>query len=338
VIRVAVLGAGHWGPNLIRNFDGHPATDVVWVADRDPRRLAAVGRRYPRTRLTEDPLEAVRQSDVDAVVIATPTITHFQLVRAALEAGKHVLVEKPLATTLAQAEELCELAEHAKRVLLVDHVFLYNSAVLRAKAYLDAGELGRPFYIACVRTNLGPIRADVNAAWDLAAQDVSILGYWLDAMPLSVSASGGTWINAGVEDAVFATLRYPGDILAHVHCSWLHPRKTREITIIGERKMLTYDDMNWNEPIRLFDKQVAEPQSDSFDDTIVKFRSSIREGDIVTPKVAINEPLQAVCDHFVACITEGAEPRSPGRQGAAVVRVLEAVTRSIAARGAEVDV
>jgi len=337
VIRVAVLGAGHWGPNLIRNFDSHAATELACVADRDPKRLEVVRRRYPRVAVTEDALEAARRTDVDAVVIATPTVTHFELVREALRAGKHVLVEKPLATTLRDAEELCRLAEKQGRVLLVDHVFLYNSAVQRAKAYLDAGELGKVFYVSCVRANLGPIRGDVNAAWDLAAQDVSILGYWLGALPESVTASGGIWINPGIEDAVFATLRYPGGVLAHVHCSWLHPRKTRDITIVGERRMLTYDDMNWSEPIRLFDKQVAAP-AETFADTIVKFRSSIREGDIVTPKVAINEPLQSVCDHFVACISGGATPISDGRQGADVVRVLEAIAGSIAARGAEVAV
>jgi predicted dehydrogenase len=337
VIRVAVLGAGHWGPNLIRNFASHSAAQLVCVADRDPARLAAVARRYPHAQTTEDSFEAVRRSDVDAVVIATPTVTHHGLVRESLRAGKHVLVEKPLATSVREAEDLCEEAERRRLVLLVDHVFLYNAAVQRAKAYLEAGELGRPFYVSCVRTNLGPIRVDVNAAWDLAAQDISILDHWLGRGPTSVSASGGVWINPGIEDAVFATLRYPGGVLAHVHCSWLHPRKTREITIIGEKKMLTYDDMNWSEPIRLFDKQVAEP-AETFADTIVKFRSSVREGDIVVPKVAINEPLAAVCDHFVECVEGRAEPVSPGRQGADVVRVLEAITRSIAAHGAEVAV
>src|SRR3954452_14788015 len=237
MLRIAVIGAGHWGPNLIRNFHNHQASDVVWVVDRDESRLALTRSRYPEIRVTPDAGLVLADPEVDAVVIATPTTTHYALAAAALRAGKHVLVEKPIATRLAEAEELCELAQAGKRVLMVGHVFLFNAAIRRVKEYLDQGKLGQIFYIPMVRTNLGPIRMDVNAAWDLAAHDVSIANYWLEALPSSVAAHGGSWINAGIEDAVFAHLWYPDGIMVNLHVSWLSPRKVRDITIVGEKGM-----------------------------------------------------------------------------------------------------
>jgi predicted dehydrogenase len=273
---------------------------------------------------------------VDAVVVATPTVTHYPLARAALEAGKHVLVEKPLATTTADAEALCALARRAGRILMVGHVFLYNEGIRRVKATLERGELGRLFYVSMVRTNLGPIRMDVNAAWDLAAHDVSIANDWLGAGPLAVSAVGGSFINPGIEDVIFATLRYPEGVLVHLHTSWLSPSKTRSIQVVGERGMLTFDDMSLSEPIRLYDRYVAEERTTpDFVDTFASFRASVREGDITIPKVALGEPLRAECAHFVECVREGRRPRSAGEDGLAVVRVLEALDRSAAAAGSE---
>ncbi len=336
VINVAVLGAGHWGPNLIRNFNDAERSRVAWVSDLDADRLAAVGRRYPGVSLTADASQAIADPAVDAVVVATPTRTHYALVRAALESGKHVFVEKPLTANLGEAEELAALAERTRRVLLVDHVFLYNPAVRQTKAYLDAGELGGVRYVSCVRTNLGPVRVDVNASWDLAAQDVAILDYWLGALPLQVAARGGTWLNAGIEDAVFAVLRYPGNVLAHLHCSWLHPRKTREITVVGDRKMLRYDDLDFVEPLRLYDKHVAEERTKAaFVDTIEGFRSIVRDGDVLIPRVQMGEPLRAACERFLDCIERDEKPLTDGRLGANVVRVLEAIERSIRGGGAE---
>src|SRR3954449_3439739 len=221
MLRIAVIGAGHWGPNLIRNFHNHQASDVVWVVDRDESRLALTKSRYPEIQVTPDADRVLADPEVDAVVVATPTTTHFALTAAALRAGKHVLVEKPIATRVEEADELCELARAGGRVLMVGHVFLFNAAIRRVKEYLDQGKLGQIFYISMVRTNLGPIRMDVNAAWDLAAHDVSIANYWLGSEPATVSAVGGAWINGGIEDAVFATLRYPTDVLVNLHVSWL---------------------------------------------------------------------------------------------------------------------
>lgn len=336
MLKIAVLGAGHWGPNLIRNFHNHQASEVAWVVDRDESRLALTRSRYPEIQVTADAGQALADPGVNAVVIATPTITHHTLAAAALRAGKHVLVEKPIATRLAEAEELCELAEAGGRVLMVGHVFLYNAAVRRIKEYLDQGKLGQVFYIAMTRTNLGPIRMDVNAAWDLAAHDVSIVNYWLEGVPTHVAAHGGSWINPGIEDAAFANLWYGDGVMAHLHVSWLNPRKVRDITIVGEKGMLTFDDMNLSEPLRLYDKTVTDQRSSGFIDTFASFRTSIREGDILIPKVPTNEPLRAECDHFIECVASGRKPVSGGRSGAAAVRVLEAFDRSMAADGQKV--
>ena len=338
MLRIAVLGAGHWGPNLIRNFHTHQASEVAWVADRDPARLALTRSRYPEVRTATDPAVPLADPEVDAVIVATPTVTHYELAKAALEAGKHVLVEKPIATRAAEADELCALAERQGRVLMVGHVFLFNTGIQRVKQYLDQDRLGRVFYLSMVRTNLGPIRMDVNAAWDLAAHDISIANYWLEALPTAVAAHGGCWINEGVEDAVFATLWYPRGVLAHLQVSWLSPRKVRDITIVGEEGMLTFDDMNLSEPVRIYDKRVTEERKPGFIDTFASFRTSIREGDILIPRVALGEPLKAECDHFVECIATGRAPLSDGRSGAAAVRVLAAMERSIAHGGRKEDV
>lgn len=339
MIRVAVIGAGHWGPNLIRNFYDHPESEVVRVVDRDEERLAQVRARFAGVVTGTDARAAFADARVDAVVVATPTSTHFGLVKAALEAGKHVLVEKPIATSRAQAEELCALAEAKWRVLLVSHVFLYNAAIAHIRDYLRQGGLGRVYYVSMVRTNLGPIRMDVNAAWDLAAHDLSIANWWLGAEPIAASAVGGTWINPGIADAVFATLRYPDGVLVNLHASWLNPRKSRDVTVVGDKKMLTFDDLNLQEPVRIYDKQVTDARTKpTFVDTFATFRASIRVGDVAVPTIAMGEPLRAECDHFLECIATGREPLTSGRQGAAVVRALEAIERSARLGGAEQEV
>jgi len=335
MIRVGVIGAGHWGPNLIRNLDNRDTSEVAWVVDRDPDRLEQVAARFPGVSTSEDADDALGDGTVDAVVIATPTSTHFPLAKAALEGGKHVLVEKPITADAGEAELLCELAERAGLVLMVGHVFLYNSGVLRVKQYIDEGALGRVYYVSMVRTNLGPIRMDVNAAWDLAAHDVSVANYWLDSAPESASAIGGNWINPGVEDAVFATLRYPGEVLVNLHASWLNPRKARDITVVGDGKMLTLDDLSLTEPIRIFDKGVSEERvSPFFIDSYGSYRAGVRDGDITIPRVTLDEPLRAECDHFVQCIAEEATPRTSGRLGLAVVQTLAAIVRSMENGGA----
>jgi predicted dehydrogenase len=333
LLRIAVLGAGHWGPNLIRNFHNHQTSEVAWVVDRDESRLALTRSRHPDIRMAADPAAALADPAVAAVIVATPTRTHHRLAAAALRAGKHVLVEKPMATSADEAEELCDLAASHGRVLMVGHVFLFNAGIRRIKDYLAGGRLGRVFYLSMMRTNLGPIRTDVNAAWDLAAHDISIANYWLDAVPSHAAAQGGCWINAGVEDAVFATLWYPGEVIAHLQASWLSPRKVRDITVVGDEGMLTFDDMNLSEPIRIYDKRVSPERTPGFIDTFATFRTSIRLGDIAIPLVALGEPLKAECDHFVECIAKAATPLADGRSGVGAVRALAAISRSMANDG-----
>lgn len=337
-LRIAVIGAGHWGPNLIRNFHTHQTSEVAWVIDRDPQRLELTRARYPDVRLGADPAAAFEDPTVDAVVVATPTVTHYPLALAALSAGKHVLVEKPIATRVEEAEELCALADRLGRVLMVGHVFLFNGAVRRIKEYLAAERIGKLLYLSTVRTNLGPIRSDVNAAWDLAAHDVAIANFWLGSPPLAAAAQGGSWINSGIEDAVFSSLWYPDDVVAHLHVSWISPRKVRDITLVGEKGMLTFDDMNLQEPVRLYDKVVTEQRSPGFVDTFGSFRTSIREGDVLIPRVSTGEPLRTECEHFLDCIATGARPLADGWSGAAAVRVLAAFDRSMREGGRRVDV
>lgn len=339
MIRVAIVGAGHWGPNLINNFHTSERSEVAWVVDRDEERLRIVGHRFPNMRTTGNVDDALDDPGVDAVVVATPTRTHFELARRALEAGKHVLVEKPLTDAVESSVRLCELAEREGRILLVGHIFLYNGAARQIKRRITAGDLGRIYYVSMMRTNLGPIRVDVDAAWDLAAHDISLASFWLDGWPRSVSASGGSYINSGIADVVFATLSYPDDVLVNLHASWLNPRKTRDITVVGEKQMLTFDDVNASEPIRIYDKQVIdESRHPDFVDSIETFRMSVRDGDITVPKVPASEPLRTECEHFLDCIEGREQPLSGGREGLAVVRVLSAISRSLSEGGREIFV
>jgi predicted dehydrogenase len=335
MIRVAVIGAGRWGPNLINNFHTHQRSEVGWAVDSDASRLERVRDRFPDVKVSPEADAAISDPDIDCVVVATPTDTHYAFVKAALEAGKHVLVEKPITDSLETALELGRLARSTGRILMVGHIFVYNSAAQRVKRYLDEGELGQIYYISMVRTNLGPIRIDVNSAWDLASHDIALSSHWLEAEPITASAVGGAWINPGLEDAVFATLRYPGDVLVNLHVSWLNPRKARNITLVGEKRMLTFDDIDMSEPLRIYDKQVSpELTNREFIDTFGSFRMSVRDGDVTIPKVLGGEPLRNECDHFLDCIETGQPPLTGAEEGIAVVRVLEAISRSIRNGGA----
>jgi predicted dehydrogenase len=278
---------------------------------------------------------ALGDPKVTAVVVATPTTTHFEICRRALEAGKHVLVEKPIASALGDAEKLTALAKEKGLILMVGHVFLFNAAVQRVKRYLDEDHLGRVYYISMERTNLGPIRLDVDAAWDLAAHDISIVNYWLNAKASAASAVGGSYINPGIADVVFATLKYPHDVLVNLHASWLNPKKARGITVVGDKRMLTFDDMNLQEPIRVYDKGVTDEPVKGVVDTFASFRASVRDGDVTIPRVAMGEPLKEECEHFLNCLAEKKQPIADGALGTEVVRTLEAIQRSLKNGGRE---
>jgi predicted dehydrogenase len=334
MIGIAVIGAGHWGPHLIRNFNDHLSSQTVWVIDQAESRRKAIAERFPSVAVGADLIAALADDRVDAVVVATPTSTHSGIVEKALHAGKHVLVEKPITNSLKDALHVCRLADAQGLVLMVGQVFLFNPAVRAAKDYMDRSDLGAIKYISMTRTNLGPVRLDVNAAWDLASHDLSIANYWLGTTALSVSASAGSWLNPGIQDVIFATLRYPGEVMVNVEASWLNPRKRRLISVIGDERMLTVDDMDLTEPLRIYDKGVMSPVTD-VTDTFAGFRSQIREGQVLIPHVTTGEPLRAECDAFLARIQGEDDNWSDGWAGAEVVAELEASDRSIANQGSE---
>ncbi len=287
---LAVLGGGQWGPHLIRNFNDHRFSRVKTVVEPRAERRSALAERFPGVDFLSDPTQVFSDQSIDAVVISTPTSSHFDLVRAALDAGKHVFVEKPITDSVTHARELCESADQSNLILMVGHVFLFNPAITAAKSLIDQGDLGELYYGSMLRTNLGPVRTDVSAAWDLASHDVSIANYWLGTKPLAVSSRGGSWLNEGIDDAVFATLEYPSGVLIHIHASWLSPRKSRFMTLVGSRKMLTVNDMDLSEPLRIYDKGIEDgPQE--VHDTFASFRANIRDGAITIPNVSLGEPL-----------------------------------------------
>jgi predicted dehydrogenase len=338
-IRVAVVGAGHWGPHLIRNFEVNPESRLVAVCDASAERIQALAPSFPGVRMERRVELIFEDPEIDAVVIATPASTHYTFTKRALLAGKHVLVEKPITTSSAEAEELEGLAREKGRVLLVGHVFLYNEAVRRLKEIVSNPDFGRTYYAHSRRTNLGPVRSDVHAGWDLASHDVSILLYLFEELPAEVTASAPVYIRPGVPDVFFSTLLFASGRAAHLHASWLDPQKIRTLTVVGEHQMAVFDDMNLLEPLRIYKKKFQRvDQSEKVVDTFAKFRVELIQGDVVIPQVSTGEPLRLECQAFLDAIQEGTEPLANGALARDVVRVLEALDRSIASSSARVRV
>ena len=335
MLRVGVVGCGYWGPNLIRNFNQLRDSEVIACADLAEGRLAHMKSLYPQVKTTRDYGDLVTSRDIDAIVVATPPTTHVEVALRALDAGKHVFVEKPLATSGADCEAMIAKAKEKGRVLMVGHTFLYTAAVNKIKELIKSGELGDILYVNTTRVNLGIFQEDINVVWDLAPHDVSILNYILDRHPQEVAAHGHSYIRQNVEDIAYLHLKYPGSIMAHVHVSWLNPNKIRETTVVGSKKMLVYDDISSLEKIRIYDKGVTVlPHYDTFGE----FQLSYRFGDIFIPKLDDSEPLKVACQHFVDCTKTGVEPRSSGQHGLEVVRVIEAANNSLAHSGAVVAI
>jgi predicted dehydrogenase len=340
-VNVALIGVGYWGPNLARAVAEVDGGRLHTICDADQARLERLRRLYPESRLTPD-LESVLADDaVDAVIVATPVATHYSIARKALEAGKHVFVEKPLAKTVAECEDLVDQAESRSLALMVGHVFLYNAAVQKVKEYIDSGELGEVLYIYSQRLNLGQVRRDVNALWNFGPHDVSILNHWLDADPIRVIARGFSYVQPGIEDVVFMTLDYPNQVGANVHISWLDPLKVRQMTVVGSKKMVVYDDVSTDARITVYDKGVSRTRREgpgvgeslgTFE-TFAEFQLLLRAGDVLIPKVDFTEPLRVESQHFVDSIRNGTTPLTDGRHGLRVVRVLEAAQRSLANAG-----
>jgi predicted dehydrogenase len=326
-IRLGIIGLGHWGPNYVRLFSSMDQASVVACADLDVSRHAKLKQLYPHIQFTTDPKELIQSQQIDALILATPTVTHYDLARMALQNKKHLLVEKPLTIHSQEAFELARVADQNACLLMVGHTFLYNPAVQALREMIQRGDLGQIRYFSTVRTNLGPIRQDVNALWDLAPHDISILLHLLGQMPERVSASGAGYLNPKIEDVSFITLHFPQSILAQIHVSWLEPVKVRRLTVIGDKKMAVFNDIDVMEPIRIFDKGVTMEQRPYAN--FQEFQMVIREGDVVIPKIPFAEPLQKQCVAFLDAVAHRKTPLSDAQLGARVVQVLEAAMKSI---------
>jgi len=331
----AVIGCGYWGMNYVRVFSEFSESRLVTVCDQRPDQLKELSIRFPHVRLTTKVDDVVRDPQVDAVVICTEATTHHAIACTCLLAGKHVLIEKPIATTVADGEEIAALAESNSLTLMVGHTFIYNPGIKKVKEFITHSP-SEVYYLYARRTNLGPIRRDVNALWDLATHDIAIFNYLLDEVPAWVSAVGGKVLRNCREDVGFITLGYLGNVLGHIHVSWADPNKTRESVVVCSDKRIVFNDLNSMEQVRVFEKGVrlVEPKAVNYGE----YRLQIRDGDILSPRLEIAEPLKEQCRHFLRCVTTGESPLTNGREGIAVLRVLEAIDRSLRTQGTRIEV
>ena len=330
MIKIAVIGYGYWGPNLVRNFTETGQVQVVAVADRDPRRLSLLKNRYPAIEVTADVEALLRRSDIDAVAIATPVSTHYDLGMRALCAGKHVFLEKPLCETTDQAERLIAEAQARNLVLHVDHTFIYTGAVRKMRELVTAGELGDLYYYDSVRVNLGLFQHDVDVIWDLAVHDLAILDHIFPDTPTEVSVTGVNHVDGRPADIAYLTLFYDSNTIAHLHLNWLAPVKVRRTLIGGSRKMIVYDDLEPSEKIKVYDKGITTGRrEDNNYQQLIGYRS----GDMWAPQLDPTEALRVEAEHFCGCVMDGQTSLSDGQAGLRVVRILEAASRSLSERG-----
>jgi predicted dehydrogenase len=329
-LRVAVVGCGYWGQNLLRNFCELEETEVVLVCDFDSRALGRAKRRYPSIEVTQSYGEVLADPRVDAVVLATPVSTHYPFAKQALQAGKHVLVEKPLAQSTAQVADLIELAESVGKILMVDHTFLYTGAVRRMKAMVDSGDIGQLLYFDSVRISLGLVQSDINVLWDLGPHDLSIMDYLFEREPISISATGVKHLNTPHENIAYVTVQFEGNLIAHFHLNWLAPVKVRRTLVGGSKKMVVYDDTENSEKIKVYDKGVVQTQDPERRE---KMLTGYRNGDMLAPQLDTSEALRLMAREFVASINEKRAPLSDGYAGYRVVRLLEAAQASIEQNG-----
>jgi len=334
MVKIGQVGLGAWGKNLLRNFYYLPRCELKIGCDQDSQRLERFRREYSSVRFTTDFGEILSDEELQAVVVATPPESHYPLAKAALKAGKDCFVEKPLVLKVEEGEELVELAQREGNVLMVGHIMEYHPAALKLKELIDSGELGKIYYLYSTRVNLGKVREIENALWSFAPHDVSIILYLLDEEPVRVTANGMAYLREGIEDVAFSTLYFADGMLAHIHVSWLDPHKIRKVTVVGQKKMAVFDDMESAEKIRIYDKGV---------DTHKDYASygeylSLRHGDILIPKLDLVEPLKAECAHFLQCVENRSTPKSDGRDGLRVLRVLAAAQRSLENGGTPIEI
>lgn len=337
MINVGIIGCGHWGPNHIRVFSQIANSKALICSDLSPERLLLIKKINPDIFTTPNYKDILTHNDIHAVCIATPTNTHFALAQEALEHDKHVLCEKPLALSSDECLKLNQLAQAKNKILMTGHVFVFNPGIVWLKEYIQSGELGKIFYAYSTRTNLGPFRYDVNALWDLAPHDISIFNYLLENSAVNVSARGHKCLGSQLEDLAFATLEYPNNVMVNLHVSWLDPKKVRQITIVGEKKMVVWDDLENLGPIKLYDKHVEK--TSTFYETYGEFQLLSKEGSITIPKIGLVEPLKAQAQYFINCIESGTHPEKVDAVKAAdVVKTLSAIEQSMKQKGTCVPV
>lgn len=334
MIQVGVIGYGYWGPNLVRNFFECPATQVGMVADLSSERLATVARRYPSVAATTNYKDILKNPAIDAVAISTPVSTHFALAMEALEAGKHVLVEKPMTASSQQALRLIEEAEHRRLLLMVDHTFVYTGAVRKIRELIEKGSLGEIYYYDSIRVNLGLFQHDVDVIWDLAVHDLSIMEYLLPDFPAAVSATGIGHVSGAAENIAYVTAFYDSSLIAHLNVNWLSPVKVRRTLIGGSRQMIVYDDMESSEKVKLYDKGITVKNGP---ESLHKLLVGYRSGDMYCPQLDVTEALRVEAQHFAECIETGQTPLTDGYAGLRVVSVLEAATQSMRDRGKSIS-
>ena len=334
-MKIAVIGCGYWGPNLVRNFVQSNKVQELICCDLDQKRVDRMKNLYPSVKVLLDYKELLKMPDLDAVAIATPVKTHHPIAKDFLEQGKHVFIEKPMTHSYDAGLELVNLAEEKQKVLMVGHTFEYTAAVSKIREIVENGELGKVLYISCIRVNLGLFQPDINVIWDLAPHDISIVTCILEEPPVSVNSQGKAHFKPGIEDVATTTLNFKNGVIAFIHNSWLDPNKIRRTTVVGSRRMLVYDDIEPQEKIKIFDKGVEIPP---YYDTYAEFHFSYRYGDIHSPRIDDYEPLKKECEHFLTCIEKGICPLSDGYSGLRVVSILEAADKSLKLNGRAVPI
>lgn len=333
MVTIGVIGAGYWGKNIIRTFHALDSANLKYIADSNSETLKKFST-YSKTIKTTDFLEILNDEKVDSVVISTPPVTHYEIAKKALLSGKHVLVEKPITIEVEHALELVEISEEKNKKLMVGHLLLYHPCVTFMKKHIINGEIGEIYYLYSQRLNLGKVRSDENALQSFAPHDISVAIFLIEVEPLSVSAYGMSYLQEGIEDVVFLNLYFPGGKIAHIHVSWLDPHKIRRMTVVGSRKMMVFDDMEPGEKIKVYDKGIEiSREFGSYGEFL-----SLRDGNIFLPAVKMREPLMCECEHFIECIRKDITPRSDGRNGLVVTKILDAAQRSLKAGGIPMDI
>ena len=333
MMKIGVIGYGYWGPNIVRNFNGHDGATVQSICDMNLQSLNRAQKAYPHVRTTQDCNEILNATDIDAVAVITPVSTHYELTKRALQNGKHVFVEKPFTATIAQAEELIEIAERKKLTIMVDHTFIFTGAVRKIKRLVEEKALGDLYYYDSVRVNLGLFQSDVNVIWDLAPHDFAVMDYLIDEKPASVAACGKAHVN-GLEDTAYITVHFDNNMIAHFNVNWLSPVKVRTTLIGGEKKMLVWNDLEADEKIKIYDKGVEVTNREG----VYNLRVSYRSGDMHAPKVDQIEALKHETEYFLDCIEKGERPENDGQAGLRVVRLLDACNQSVRQNGRSVNV